>query len=138
MRISDWSSDVCSSDLTVNLNYIYVVPEARGRGNLERSVRAVAQAAGEVFARPSKDVVIFIEQNDPLRMAEADQLRDTVHSGMDQYDRLAIWGRRGARVVDFPYVQPPLSAENAPNNELILSVIGRSEENLPAALLRRD
>src|SRR3546814_13890093 len=55
---------------------------------------------------------------------------------MDQYDRLAIWGRRGARVVDFPYVQPPLSAENAPNNELILSVIGRSEENLPAALLR--
>src|SRR3546814_4485232 len=32
--------------------------------------------------------------------------------------------------------QPPLSAENAPNNELILSVIGRSEENLPAALLR--
>src|SRR3546814_10805091 len=69
-------------------------------------------------------------------MAEADQLRDTVHSGMDQYDRLAIWGRRGARVVDFPYVQPPLSAENAPNNELILSVIGRSEENLPAALLR--
>src|SRR3546814_10882730 len=113
MRISDWSSDVCSSDLhdadggmaaganfialapeagevTVNLNYIYVVPEARGRGNLERSVRAVAQAAGEVFARPPKDVVIFIEQNDPLRMAEADQLRDTVHSGMDQYDRLAI------------------------------------------------
>src|SRR3546814_16621290 len=69
-------------------------------------------------------------------MAEADQLRDTVHSGMDQYDRLAIWGRRGARVVDFHYVQPPLSAENAPTNELILSVIGRSEENLPAALLR--
>src|SRR3546814_3831044 len=29
----------------------------------------------------------------------------------------------------------PIS-ENAPNNELILSVIGRSEENLPAALLR--
>src|SRR3546814_17681827 len=122
MRISDWSSDVCSSDLTVNLNYIYVVPEARGRGNLERSVRAVAQAAGEVFARPSKDVVIFIEQNDPLRLAEADQLRDTVHSGMDQYDRLAIWGRRGARVVDFPYVR---SEESRGGNECVSTCLSR-------------
>src|SRR3546814_8828769 len=111
MRISDWSSDVCSSDLhdadggmaaganfialapeagevTVNLNYIYVVPEARGRGNHERSVRAVAQAAGEVFARPSKDVVLFIEQNDPLRMDEADQLPDPVPSGDPKSTRL--------------------------------------------------
>src|SRR3546814_19418419 len=38
MRISDWSSDVCSSDLTLPLAGLAVYPAAGGRGVAEGSV----------------------------------------------------------------------------------------------------
>lgn len=121
--------------VTVNLNYIYVAPRARGRGNLRRALSSITRFSAEAFSPPNDQVLVFIEQNDPLRMAIEDQLRDTEHSGMGQYDRLAIWGRQGARIVDFPYVQPPLSPDHVPNAELVLSVIGAREPSLPAAVL---
>ena len=121
--------------ITVNLNYAYVLPQARGRGHLRCVVDAVARAARQVFPDVSEDVLVFIEQNDPLRMSLDDQRRDAAHSGMDQFERLAIWGRLGARTVDFPYVQPPLSPAHPANDELVLSVIHAAEATLPAALL---
>lgn len=121
--------------VTVNLNYIYVVAECRERGYLRRIVQAVAQAAAAAFDKSPNQVLIFIEQNDPLRMSKQDQARDMAHSGMDQYERLAIWARNGALVVDFPYVQPPLSPVLPPDRELVLSVIGHPGASLPAYVL---
>ena len=62
--------------LTVNLNYIYVLPKARGQGILRHAVDAVARAAAEAFSGDAKQTLIFIEQNDPLRMSVEDQARD--------------------------------------------------------------
>ena len=42
--------------------------------------------------------VLFIEQNDPLRLTAEAYAADSDHSGLDQVDRLAIWARMGAEV----------------------------------------
>ncbi|MFC5345274.1 hypothetical protein ACETK8_04240 [Brevundimonas staleyi] len=78
---------------------------------------------------------IFIEQNDPLRLTAEEYAADTEHSGLDQIDRLAIWARVGARVVDFPYVQPALSAGQQPDDRLIYAAVDYPGEAVDAALL---
>ena len=62
-------------------------------------------------------------------------MRGTLASGIDQFDRLRIWGRLGARIVDFPYVQPPLSVAQQADNGLIYSVIGTDAPRITACLL---
>lgn len=124
--------------VTANLNYIYVAPAARGRGNLRRLVRAVFETAASLF---DKEVgilrtLVFIEQNDPFRMSPEAYEQDTRFSGLDQLDRLRIWARLGARIVDFPYVQPALSAGQDADDGLIYSVLGSAEAGLPPSLLR--
>ncbi|VWX50980.1 hypothetical protein [Novosphingobium sp. 9U] len=88
------------------LNYIFVERAVRGQGLLRQirvTVRRLAMLAVEL---PPNAVgpTIFIEQNDPLRLTEAEFMLDTRHSGTDQIDRPAIWDRLGARVVDFTHV----------------------------------
>ena len=123
---------------TVALNYVYVEAEARGRGLLRRILADVRRTALSVLdldphgAQPT----LFIEQNDPLRLTEEAYAADSAHSGLDQVDRLSIWARIGARVVDFPYVQPALSPEQQPDEGLIYAAIGYPNDAVPAALLR--
>jgi len=123
--------------VTANLNYIYVDREARGRGHLRRLLGAVMETAAAIFGgrdgqpRP----LVFIEQNDPFSMSDESYARDTQAAGMDQLDRLRIWARLGARVVDFPYVQPALSDEQDADDTLIYSVLGSSGRRLDPAVL---
>lgn len=121
--------------VTVNLNYVYVDPASRGRGHLRRLVAASAKIAESLFGDPIAPIV-FIEQNDPFRMSAQAYARDTAATGLDQLDRLRIWSRLGARIVDIDYVQPALSAGQGPDDTLIYSVLGRAEPTLPAAILR--
>ncbi len=124
--------------VTANLNYLYVCPQARGRGVLRRFMQALRALIGGLFdGTAGRPVAIFIEQNDPFRMSRAAYERDSAHSGMDQFDRLRIWARMQAHVVDFPYVQPPLSAEQKADGTLIYSVMGLDAPNLSPAVLRR-
>src|SRR3546814_13551985 len=46
MRISDWSSDVCSSDLTLQQYRHAVADETGDRGEVERPVAALGQEGG--------------------------------------------------------------------------------------------
>ncbi|MBB5984392.1 hypothetical protein [Sphingobium lignivorans] len=124
--------------VTANLNYLYVCPQARGRGALRAFMKALHGLIGGLFGeRAGTDVAIFIEQNDPFRMTPQAYERDSAHSGMDQFDRLRIWARMGAKVVDFPYVQPPLSAGQAADDTLVYSVMGLPGATLAPAVLRR-
>lgn len=127
--------------LTINLNYVFVTPEARGKGHLRRMAQAVCEMAAAWFVPaagnsiPEREAVrslVFIEQNDPLRISEADAAADTLHSGIDQFDRIRIWTKLGARIIDFPYVQPPLSAHQSIDDGLLLSVYGALPERLDA------
>lgn len=120
--------------VTSNLNYVYVDAESRGQGHLRRLVAAVAEIAGSMFGAPGEPIM-FIEQNDPFRMSAEAYSHDTEATGLDQLDRLRIWSRLGARIVDFDYVQPALSAGQAADDSLIYAVLGRRRVPLPACLL---
>ncbi len=122
---------------TIALNYVYVESAARGRGLLRRILADVRRTALTVLELEpdGPEPVLFIEQNDPLRLTEEAYAADSSHSGLDQVDRLSIWARIGARVVDFPYVQPALSADQQPDDSLIYAAIGYPGDALPARLL---
>lgn len=107
------------------LNYIYVDEQARGRGLSRRLLDAAATLANRAVADGAgTSPAIFIEQNDPLLMSPGEYATDTARSGVDQVDRLRIWERLGARIVDFPYVQPALSASQAHDDSLAYAVLG--------------
>lgn len=121
----------------VALNYIYVEEAARGRGLLRQTlsaVRTLALTALDLDAE-GPPPAIFIEQNDPLRLTAEEYAEDTAHSGLDQVDRLAIWARVGARVVDFPYIQPALSADQQADDGLIYAAVDYPDEAVDAGLL---
>ncbi len=121
--------------VTANLNYCYVEPDARGRGHLRRLVAAIGHVIAADFDYAGQPL-IFLEQNDPLAMSEDAYARDSAFTGLDQVDRLRIWTKLGARLVDFAYVQPPLSAKHDPETGLAFAVIGADENTIPACLLR--
>ena len=110
--------------VAVALNYIFVDQAVRGRGLSRRLLQAVARLANRAVedggdAWPA----IFIEQNDPLLLTGAESARDTARSGTGQVERLRIWDRLGARVVDFPYVQPALSAHQSADDGLAYAAV---------------
>src|SRR3546814_6738064 len=53
MRISDWSSDVCSSDLELHL----IVAEASKSGVIEESERAIISGVVRLADRPVREVM---------------------------------------------------------------------------------
>lgn len=121
--------------VTANLNYIFVNAGMRGRGYLVKLLRGVREIVQTLFSPTPAEVLIFIEQNDPFRMSVEDYARDTKFTGLDQFDRLRIWSRLGAKVVDFPYRQPPLSSASAVDDTLLYSVLGASALRLDACVL---
>jgi hypothetical protein len=120
--------------VSANLNYIYINQNARGRGALSRLVAGVSDTMGALYPGRLRRLM-FIEQNDPFRMSAEDYQRDTEFTGLDQFDRLRIWARRGARVVDMAYAQPPLSAEQGADDTLVYSVMGAGADHLDACVL---
>lgn len=123
--------------VSVALNYVYVEEAARGRGLLRHALTAVRRLAlgGLGFDPQGPAPTLFIEQNDPLRLTEAEYALDSRHSGLDQVDRLAIWARVGARIVDFPYVQPPLSADQQADDGLVYAAVDYPGDSVDPALL---
>jgi hypothetical protein len=126
--------------LSVNLNYIYVVPGERRKGYFTRLARAMPEIATAWFrvsdgAQDTLSTLVFIEQNDPLRMSPAECATDTAYSGIDQFERIRMWTRLGARIVDFPYVQPALSNAQRADDTLLYSVYGAVGATLSACHL---
>lgn len=111
---------------SIALNYVYVERAARGQGLLRILLAAVREIAGIALGldRAKTSLALFIEQNDPMCLTSDEYAADTVHSGTDQVDRLAIWDSLGARVLDFPYVQPALSAMQKADHRLMYAAVG--------------
>jgi hypothetical protein len=125
--------------VTVALNYLYVDAASRGRGLLRKMLAIVRNLAPRSVGLDGKKnalpAAVFIELNDPLKMTADQYRRDTEHSGLDQVARLAIWSRVGARILDFPYVQPPLSSGQAPDDGLAYAALDYPGDTVPAAVL---
>lgn len=120
--------------ISANLNYIYINESARRSGRFSKLVDGVRETLAALYPGRTR-ILIFIEQNDPLAMSADDYRRDTEFTGLDQLDRLRIWAKRGARVVDFPYAQPPLSPEQDADHALVYSVLGAQADALEACVL---
>lgn len=123
--------------LTVSLSYIFVAGSERRRGHFSRLMPLVTAEAKTSF-KWSGDVpepLVFIEMNDPVKMAPEDYALDSTHAGLDQVDRLKIWQRRGARIIGIAYRQPALSAQQTADADLLLGVLGAPGDSLSACLL---
>ena len=141
--------------LSLNLNYAFITPAARRKGYFARLVRDLPGIALRLFAetkprdvppawsaaptqagRDTPQILMFIEQNDPYRMSPEDYRQDTEYTGLDQLERIGIWARLGAKIVDFPYVQPPLTSDQEADPNLVYGVLGTRAETLGPCLLR--
>lgn len=122
---------------TIALNYVFVEEAARGRGLLRTILGGARQLALMALRLDphGPPPALFIEQNDPLRLTAEEYAADTTHSGTDQIDRLAIWSRVGARIVDFPYVQPALSAGQKADDGLIYAAVDYPGDSIDPGLL---
>ncbi|WP_202839792.1 GNAT family N-acetyltransferase [Luteimonas saliphila] len=126
--------------LAMNLNYVFVTPAHRGRGHLRDMVAASRRLARMSFAGAGADadtlsLRMFIELNDPLLMEADAYALDNAVAGIDQFDRVAVWARLGARILDFPYLQPPLSKAQAADSGLMLGVVDAPGTTLDACVL---
>lgn len=123
--------------VAVALNYLFVEVAARGRGLARLLKQAVGVLANRAVDAPAdaQAPALFIEQNDPLRLSDEDYAADSAHAGIDQVDRLAVWARMGARLVDFSYIQPALSAEQESDDGLAYAVMNLNADHIDAAYL---
>ena len=111
---------LCVSDYSAGANagiieFLVVIPEARGSGLgkrlLDRTERVIEADAARAYA--SLPVGIAAEMNDPFQT-------DLLADNYDPFERAALWDRWGYRRVHMPYVQPALSADQAPVTTLLL------------------
>src|SRR3546814_11830059 len=81
MRISDWSSDVCSSDLRIDID-----PRPRAFGKL--TLEQMRRAAGELdHVEAALDVALRV--GDHLAVPRREQMREFILMSLDH--RLAIY-----------------------------------------------
>ena len=111
------------SVVTVNLNYAFTTAGMRRRGLLRPLLARVRRLASQLEFAGAGEPLIFIEQNDPFRMTAESYRKDSAHAGTDQFDRLVIWSRVGARVLDFDYVQPALSSGKSADDTLVYAIL---------------
>lgn len=140
--------------LSINLNYIFTNPTMRKRGYFSQLVRDIPELAFRLLVTTNRyevplswrsddfhadarrpQTLMFLEQNDPLRMSAEDYRLDTEFTGLDQLKRIGIWTRLGAKIIDFPYVQPPLTSAQKADPNLVLAVIGTQADTLSPCLL---
>jgi hypothetical protein len=134
------------SALSMNLNYVFINQRFRRGGFFKRLTIDLPEIARRLLAitnpgdiswppAESPEMLMFIEQNDPYGMSPEEYALDTEFTGLDQLARIGIWARLGAKVVDFPYVQPPLTAQQKADHNLVYGVLGANTDSLDSCLL---
>src|SRR3546814_16448051 len=98
MRISDWSSDVCSSDLDGERNTparspVPEVTDAEFDAKVVEIVRVAAELADYCRANQTRAVVVVVASGAP-KATESTKNRTRVVAGKSVYVRGDLWGRR--------------------------------------------
>lgn len=113
------------SCVSVHIIYIFTDAEVRGKGIATKLLLAAESFAADWLRRRDvkySDMYFFCEQNVPELMNEAEYIQDSMDSGIDPYERLMWWVKRGYRRLAIDYVQPPLSVNSEPCRILSLNV----------------
>lgn len=108
-------SDYLAEPNTGVIEFLLIAPAGRGAGT-GRKLLAHTEALLDADARRAHDRpldAVLAEMNDPL-------VSSAVTDNLDPVTRALIWHRWGYRGLDFPYVQPALSADQDPVTNLIL------------------
>ena len=98
---------------SVQAIYTFFDRSVRGRTPMSQIERELQTRASRTFDRcgtPTLSPLIFLEVNNPLRMAPQQIADDTAHAGIDPYRRYRHWLNSGLRPLELSYVQPPLRA----------------------------
>ncbi len=125
-------------DGTIHCMYIFVLPRVRNRGlaeftgaQMEKEARRFIASTFDKDRDPqSLDIVLFAEQNAPLKMSPEAFLRDTEGAKTDQFIRRDLFEKAGFRELDFSYTQLPLQPrEQGGIAEKRLDLIARGYPN---------
>jgi GNAT superfamily N-acetyltransferase len=96
------------------VEFIVVAPDQRDRGLGSYLLRDAEERLHADAARRGVELgFVVAEINDPFRPGDTPD-------NVDPFERARWWGRRGYHRLDFPYVQPALSSEQAPVDNLML------------------
>lgn len=97
------------------IEFLLVAPEARRFGVGRQVLARTEQLLAEDACRPDGEplAAIVAEMNDPLAPSG-------VRDNLDPATRALVWARWGYAGLDFPYVQPALSAEQVSVTNLIV------------------
>jgi hypothetical protein len=127
--------------VTVHLNYSFVAPVHRRKGHLRgliSGVQSVASQFASVRGATSSRVLIIFEQNDPFMLTLDEEEADTQVAGISQLERVHAWARLGAAILDFAYVQPPLSPDKQPERRLALGILGLANGEFLSSCVLHD
>ena len=127
--------------VTVHLNYSFVAPAHRRQGHLRgliSGVESVASQFASARGATSSRVLILFEQNDPFLLTVAEENVDTQVAGISQLERVHTWARLGAAILDFAYVQPPLSPDKQPERRLALGILGLANAEFLGSCVLHD
>ncbi|OLD39883.1 MAG: hypothetical protein AUI57_01555 [Candidatus Rokubacteria bacterium 13_1_40CM_2_68_8] len=109
-------ADYLAGPNTGVIEFLVVAPGQRERGlgrrlldDVETALAEDARAAGAPGLR-----AVVAEMNDPFHGSFAPD-------SMDPFTRLLVWSRWGYSKLDFPYVQPALSAQQRPVASMLLA-----------------
>lgn len=109
-------ADYLAGPNTGVIEFLVVAPDRRERGLGRRLLDDVEAALGDdarAAGAPGLRAVVA-EMNDPFHSVPA-------HDSMDPFARVLTWSDWGYSKLDFPYVQPALSAEQRPVASMLLA-----------------
>jgi GNAT superfamily N-acetyltransferase len=97
------------------IEFLLVAPAFRGMGIAKQLLDFTeATLSADAKGNLNRDLDLIVgEMNDPFKIAIEDD-------NVDPFVRAKIWGKWGYQKLDFPYIQPALSTDQAPVYHLLL------------------
>src|SRR3546814_10407338 len=144
MRISDWSSDVCSSDLLVRTGTHPLLPAGFGLGDAHgfpagQSVEfAIRDSAGRTVARETLSTSVGPTVGDLVADLNASPLASIGTFSLDSLGRLQLTPSSGSYSLVVVSDSTDRPGTNAQLSDLLGAGVGRTAQALESAELRSE